>query len=289
MSWKNNMQKVVIAGLGLLGGSMALKLKSNADYFVTAYGRNLERMQIALDGGMVDQISNKPEEVIPDADIIILCTPVDIIPIMLEAFVPFLKEGAVLTDIGSTKDWIGKNVQRVLGVKAGSFLGAHPMAGSEKAGYENADVELFEGKTIVLTPMGNEFPETLKKVQSFWELFTSNILSISPEEHDKVVAMTSHLPHIIAFSMAYHLSGKDEAKDNFFNIYGNGLKDTLRIAASDEQMWSSVINSNRQNIADSIEEFRGIMQILENWIRTGHTTEIVDLIKKAGKLVDQLF
>jgi len=283
------MQNVVIAGLGLLGGSMALKLKSNPGFHVAAYGRNLNRMQIALDMGMVDQISNKPEEVIPDADIIILCTPVDIIPLLLEAFVPFLKEGAVLTDIGSTKDWISKSAHRVLGDKAGCFLGAHPMAGSEKAGYENANPDLFEGKTIVLTPVGNEKPETIEKVRAFWGIFTPKIFSISPEEHDKVVAMTSHLPHIIAFSMAYHLSGKEEAKDNFYNIYGNGLKDTLRIAASDEQMWSSVINSNRQNIADSIEEFRGIMQILENWIRTGHNTEIVDLIKKAGKLVDQLF
>ncbi len=89
--------------------------------------------------------------------------------------------------------------------------------------------------------------------------------------------------------MAYYLSGKEEASENFYNIYGNGLKDTLRIAASDEQMWSSVIQSNRKNIADSIEEFRGIMQILENWIRAGHTDEIVDLIKKAGKLVEKLF
>lgn len=279
---------VLIAGLGLLGGSIGLALKDHPDYTVWALGRNTERLNKALEAGIVSRIATEPEALVPEADIIVLCTPVGTIPRMAESLVHLLKPDACVTDIGSTKGWICQNMVRILGDNKGAFLGAHPMAGSEKTGFEHAKPDLFAGHPIVLTKTGFETDHTLTTIEQFWSTLSTNIYWMDPDSHDTTVAITSHLPHAAAFTMAYYLSSREEARDNFFGIYGKGLLDTLRIAASDAVMWEDIMKTNRVNIADALEEYKDLIGVLENWIRTGKHHEIAALIQKAGTMCRQL-
>jgi len=281
-------QNVLIIGLGLLGGSIALALKQTDGFRISVLGRNKKRLLQAQKSGMIDIFATTPEEIVPDADIIVFCTPVGIIPSIMENILEYIKSDCVITDIGSTKQWICSNMKRVLQKKAGLFLGAHPMAGSEKTGYENASADLFKDRTIVLANTGQENPETVTRIESFWSLLSNRIVWMPPEEHDKIVSMTSHLPHVIAFSMAYYLYEKPQSSEQFSGIYGKGLLDTLRIASSDADVWDNIIKSNRKHIADALEEYQGMLHIVENWIRTGKNEELVDLMKKARIMRDQL-
>jgi len=162
------------------------------------------------------------------------------------------------------------------------------MAGSEKTGCENASPRLFEGAKVVITETGEEDSDAVETVKTLWESTGAVIRVMEPEHHDRLVASTSHLPHAAAFAMAYALEKSPDAGENFFGIYGKGLLDTLRIAASDPVMWEDIIRSNRLNIANALENYRGHLDVLENWIRQGHYEEIVTLMKTAGELRNRL-
>ena len=280
-------ETVLIAGLGLLGGSLALNLKQQG-HIVNALGRNSSRLQKAKELGIVDSVSTDPESIVPEADIIVIGTPVGTIPAITETVAPFLKEKVTITDVGSTKEWVCRNMRRILGNKKNRFVGSHPMAGSEKTGFENAFPTLFEGAKVVITETGEEDPDVVSTIQQLWSGTGATVKIMDPLHHDRLVASTSHLPHAVAFAMAYALDKSPDAEHNFFGIYGNGLLDTLRIAASDPVMWKDIIRSNRLNIANALEDYRGHLDVLENWIRQGHYDEIVNLMKTAGELRNRL-
>ena len=279
---------VLIAGLGLLGGSLALKLKEGQGNRILTLGRNLTRLEQAHDAGLIDAYSTDPEEIVPQADMIVIGTPVGTIPMIGESIQPFLKKNALITDMGSTKEWICKNMERILRRDDVSFVGSHPMAGSEKTGFEHSRPDLFSGATVVITPTESSSEEAVLRISAMWRETGALIRTMTPEHHDKLVARTSHLPHAVAFAMAYALSKSEDAEANFQGIYGRGLLDTLRIAASDPVMWEDIIRTNRLNIADALEDYRGHLDVLENWIRQGRYEEIVALMKTAGELRKRL-
>lgn len=278
----------LICGLGLLGGSLALKLRQNGFQQVTAFGRNPDRLQQALQLNLIDRGYTEIEPAVRSADVIIICTPVGIIPQIAAQMVPYLKPEVFITDIGSTKEWVCKNMQRVLGPMKSRFLGSHPMAGSEKSGFEYANAELFNRATVVITPSGVESEDTVDFFTGFWEDTGAKIQVLDPATHDAITAATSHLPHAAAFAMAYYLSGRPEAGQNFLGIYGKGLLDTLRIAASDPVMWEDIIKTNRKQIADGLAEYRSTLGVLENWIRTGQFDRLVELMQTSGEICAQL-
>lgn len=274
---------VLIAGLGLLGGSLALALKEQG-VRVLALGRNQERLDTAARAGLVDGCATIPEAVAPEADLVVIGTPVGSIPATAEQLLPFLRPGTIITDMGSTKEWVCNNLTRICRGSGIAFVGSHPMAGSEKTGFEHSRADLFRAAVVVLTETPATTPAALETVHALWESVEARVIAMSPEHHDQLVARTSHLPHAVAFAMAYCLSRHEDAADNFAGVYGKGLTDTLRIAASDPVMWEDIIRTNRRNIADALEEYRGYLAVLENWIRQGHYTEIADLIRAAGEL-----
>lgn len=278
----------LICGLGLLGGSLALKLKENGWKDVSALGRNRQRLLSAQKNGVIDHFFTDPEEAARERDLIVLCTPVGIIPNIAAQLAPFLKKDVYITDIGSTKEWICRNMKRVLGKLQNRFIGSHPMAGSEKSGCEYAYTELFQGATVVITPDGTADADIYPFISALWESTGADVKKMDPVSHDRITAATSHLPHASAFALAYYLSSRPEAADNFSGIYGKGLLDTLRIAASDPTMWEDIIKTNRKEIADSLSSYRDTLGILENWIRTGQFDKLVDLMIKSGEICNQL-
>ena len=280
-------KKILIAGLGLLGGSLALNLKEQG-HTLLALGRNRKRLEKAEEAGVIHKVSTEAEEIVPEADIVVIGTPVGTIPAIAESITPFLRPDSVVTDVGSTKEWVCRNMKRILDQKKSRFVGSHPMAGSEKTGFENAFPKLFEKATVVITKTGIEDDDALDTVRGMWESTGAVIRIMDPAHHDRLVASTSHLPHAVAFAMAYALDKSPDAADNFFGIYGKGLLDTLRIAASDPVVWEDIIRSNRLNIANALEDYRGHLDVLENWIRQGHYDEIVSLMKTAGDLRNRL-
>lgn len=256
------MKNVAIIGVGLIGGSLGLALKRRKKYKIIGIGRNLERLRYAKKCGAIDEISVDFGDGVRNADIVVFATPVSTYSKIAEKIKPFLKEDTIIFDVGSTKCEVTNLLTKVLGK---NFVGAHPIAGSEKTGVEYARADLFENSICVLTPT---FQTNKKAVQIVQKLFTdigSKTIQMSPSGHDKTLAITSHLPHITAVSLTLLLS--PQAK----SLIGNGFRDTTRIAAGSPQIWVDICKTNRKNLIDAcgkiIENISTIKDLLqkEDW------------------------
>lgn len=256
------MKKIAIIGVGLIGGSLGLALRRRKKYKIIGIGRNLERLRYAKKCGAIDEISVDFGDGVRNADIVVFATPVSTYSKIAEKVKPFLKEDTIIFDVGSTKCEVTNLLTKVLGK---NFVGAHPIAGSEKTGVEHARADLFEDSICVLTPI---FQTDKKAVQIVQKLFTdigSKTVQISPSGHDKILALTSHLPHITAVSLTLLLS--PQAK----SLIGNGFRDTTRIAVGSPQIWVDICKTNRKNLIDAcgkiIENISTIKDLLqkEDW------------------------
>ncbi len=243
---------VTIVGVGLIGGSLAAAVKSRGiAQSVVGYGRNLERLNDAKNTGLIDVATVDPETA-ADSEWIIFCTPVDKIIPGIETLLPFCKPDTILTDAGSVKATICHQAATIIpdGV---TFIGSHPLAGSEKNGFEHAEADLFAERVCVITPLPDTDRELVSRLKAFWEAVGSNVLTMLPEEHDAGLAETSHLPHIVAAALAAKLS--DENRD----LASTGFADTTRIASGLPELWTSIVTSNADEAIRQIDEYRDVL------------------------------
>lgn len=257
-------RRLAVVGLGLLGGSAAMAARTRGlAREIVAIGRRAERMAPAVTAGVVDHATVDLAAGVRGADLILLATPVATLETLLTEVWRVADADAVLTDVGSTKSAIVATAERLAGSRALAFVGGHPIAGSEQSGYESARPDLFAGATVILTPTDRTDPPAVKRVSEFWEAIGSRVVTLDPEEHDRVVALVSHLPHLVAFALVEAAARVDPAA---LGLAGQGFTDTTRIAASDPQVWQEIFLSNRAALSESLTAFRLALEELERHI-----------------------
>ena len=245
-------KKLVIFGVGLIGGSLALALRQ-ANYCQTIVGcsRNAEHLQTAVDLGVIDSFTTDPQAAVQEADMVLLAVPMGAMRHLLEQIKPALPADAILTDAGSTKGSVVAEVEQVFGKDYSRFVPGHPIAGREKSGVEAAIADLYINKRVILTPLAHTDAQAVAKVEMMWKV-TGAILEQMPFQlHDQVLAATSHLPHILAFSLVDTLLNLPMRED-IFRYAAGGFRDFTRIASSDPVMWRDICLTNKDAILDVI-------------------------------------
>ena len=246
-------------GFGLIGGSIAKGIKRscpNARIF--AYMRTRARLEQARADGIVDRILDGIGESLTECDIVFLCTPVEYNAAYLSQIRPYLKRGAIVTDVGSTKTDIHRTVVR-LGMEE-IFIGGHPMAGSEKTGYENSTDHLLENAYYIITPTGRVGREDTDRIVAVAKAVGSIPIVLNCEEHDRIVAAISHLPHLIASSLVNLVRDRDDREELMKRLAAGGFKDITRIASSSPEMWEQICMSNTENIISMLEAYISSLQ-----------------------------
>ncbi len=251
-------------GLGLIGGSIAKGLKRAwPDVKILAYMRTRSKLEIAVQDGIVDEILDGVGEQLRMCDILFLCTPVEYNASYLREIGSYLKDGAIVTDVGSTKVDIHQTV-RELGMEH-CFVGGHPMAGSEKTGYENATDHLLENAYYIITPTPHSRQEDVEKMIAIAQLIGSLPIVLDYEKHDRIVAAISHLPHIIASSLVNLVRDCDDEEELMKRLAAGGFKDITRIASSSPEMWEQICMTNTGPIREMLNAYiTSLQQILKS-------------------------
>ncbi len=272
-----------IVGLGLIGGSLALAIKSSGvSAAVTGFSRSPSTLDKAVRRGIVDRCCDKFEDGLHELDFLVVATPIGKIAGYLSRLKDSGRGGILVTDVASVKMPVVADASRILG-DAGNFVGSHPLAGSEKRGIDSAREGLFRGRYVVITPDGNSKQENVDRIKSFWKSLGSIPVILAPDEHDRLIALTSHLPHLLAYSVMYSMLGfKDKKK--LVACSGKGLLDTTRIAASDPGLWAEIFRLNRSELLYWVEEFERCFRELKSDLAEGSFDKLEDKLASAQKL-----
>jgi prephenate dehydrogenase len=247
--------KVVIVGVGLIGGSFALGLKAaGAVGTVVGLERSGEALARALQLGIVDQAYATPEQALRGADLVLIAAPVAQTPAILESLLPWLEPHTIVTDAGSTKSDVVASARAVLGESIARFVPGHPIAGRESNGPDAAIPDLYRGKKAVLTPLPENPQAAIDKVASAWRACGAIIHVLTPGEHDKVFAAVSHLPHLLAYALVDDIANKAHA-DLLFQYAASGFRDFTRIAGSSPEMWRDISLANRDALLGELDAY----------------------------------
>ena len=274
---------IYIAGLGLIGASMALGIKrDHPDYEILGYNRSQAPRDIALDRGMIDRATDDFASFAPLADIIILTLPIQQTLTFIEKLASLdLKEGVIISDAGSTKSTIVSTAEKCFADKSVRFVGAHPMAGSHKTGAASADVNLFENAYYIFTPSSLTTPDTLEEMKELLSGLHARFIEIDAEEHDRVTSQISHFPHILASGLMEQTASYAEEHEMARRFAAGGFRDMTRIAESEPGMWTSILLSNRETIIERIEDFKGRLDEIEQAISKGDENQIWNFFNQA--------
>ncbi len=280
------MKTLCIVGLGMIGGSLAAGLKqAGYEGKITALVRSPASGERGLELGYIDEFSTNAADLVPTADIVMLAVPMLSMHSQLVAIKPYLKADTVVTDAGSVKTPFITDAKSVLGSLARVVPG-HPIAGREKTGVDAADPVLYQGRRVLLTPSEETEDDAIESVRSLWVLTGANVETLEPEQHDRVLAATSHLPHVLAFALVDTLATQQEAEE-IFRYAAGGFRDFSRIASSDAVMWRDVCLSNRDAILDSMDRLDVHLKKLRTSIANGDGQAIEETFKRAKKARDE--
>ena len=246
--------QLTILAPGLLGGSVARAARARgAAQRIKLWARRPEARLALRIQPWCDAVADTLAEAVREATLIVIAAPVDKIVPLVAQIAPALRRGAIVTDVGSVKGEIARLGQVALTPVGAHFVGAHPMAGSEKTGWEHGTEELFTRRTCFVTPLAETDPTALETVVAFWRELGSEVVTVSPDQHDEIVAHISHLPQVIASSLCAFLATKNSAWRNYA---GGGLRDTTRIAGSDPHLWRSILEQNRDEVLRALRQFQ---------------------------------
>ena len=277
-------ETVAIVGVGLIGGSlgMAARRKGIARR-VIGIGRTEQKLMRAKILGAIDDYSIDIEQGAADADLLVLCTPVRLVAPTLARMAGSLKDGAIITDAGSTKREIVEECEAV--TPAGRFfVGGHPMAGSEQTGVNAARADLFVGATYVLTPGSGTDLTALGRMTEFAGALGARVEILSPEEHDEAVAVISHLPHVIASALMQIAEGSHRQNGKTFGLAAGSFRDLTRIADSSPELWRDICLTNSKPLINSIGELQGILMNLKSALMTGDEQAVQSFFEQARQI-----
>jgi prephenate dehydrogenase len=274
--------RVSILGVGLLGGSIGLALRSKVSSCrVAGYGHRRTTLERALEIGAIDERYDSAAEAVRGADLIVVCTPVGVLREMLTQIAPALAGGAVVTDVGSTKRSVVETGERILPPGA-HFIGSHPMAGSEKRGVEFARTDLFENATCILTPTQRTDQTALGEVETFWRLLGMRTTRLTPDQHDQLLAEVSHLPHAVAAALIAMQA------DDALPLAGKGFLDATRIAGGDGGLWRDILVDNADNVRAAVARLRGELDRLLGMLDVAKARELEAWLNAAASRRDAL-
>ena len=277
--------QAAIIGIGLIGSSLArvLRRKGLADK-ITGAARSEKNRQTAVALGVVDEAFETPSDAVKNADIVFVCTPVGSIAETVGGIVSALKKGAIVTDVGSVKTEIVRQVAPYL-TDSFSFVAGHPVAGTEKSGPENGFAELFEGRWCILTPDAGTDAKAVAAVREVWEQAGMKVEEMSPERHDKVMALMSHLPHLIAYTIVGTAADLEtETREDVLKYAAGGFRDFTRIAGSDPVMWRDIFLNNTGAVLDCLQRFSEDLTVLQKAIRQKDGAVLQDWFARTRKI-----
>jgi prephenate dehydrogenase len=278
------LEQLTILAPGLLGGSVARAAHARGlAQRVVVWARRPEARLKLREQPWCDHVADTPEAAVRDASLVVVASPVDKIVPLIEQIAANLPAGAVVSDVGSVKGEIARHGTKAVG-RHGHFVGAHPMAGSEKTGWEHGTPELFERRTCFVTPLAQTDPTALNTVVTFWRNAGAEVVTVDPDQHDEIVAHISHLPQVIATSLCSFLSQKNPAWRNYA---GGGLRDTTRIAASDAQIWRSILEQNRDEVLRAIQQFEDELHGFKAALANRDYVEVVARLERGKAYRDQ--
>jgi len=276
--------KITIIGVGLIGGSLALALKErNLAKAVFGYGRDQTRLEEAQKSNVIDAFSTNIKEAIDEANIIVIATPVGTFKDILHQIEPLISSNVIITDVGSTKSDIVNIVNDVLRDNSSCFIPAHPIAGKERSGFEVSDSKLYDGKKVIITPQETNSPESIDVIDQMWKNVGADVDFMSAESHDNLLGMTSHLPHMLAFSLVNYLVDQNPNA----SIYaGGGFKDFSRIASGDAIMWRDICLQNKNQIMNHLKGYQSTLDDLLEAINDEDSEKLGQLFTTAKKTRD---
>lgn len=264
--------KVVIIGVGLIGGSLGLVLKQkHLATTVVGVGRRIENLELAVKLGAIDHYESKAQEAVKDADLVILATPVDTYPAHLKEWGGSLPLQAIVSDVGSVKGHLVEEAEQLLPQHV-RFVGAHPIAGKETSGVAYATTDLFQGARCLITPTKRTAPEALEGICEMWRAVGSVVSTLDPFDHDYILGAVSHLPHVAAFALMEALAELQQTLGDTSKLLaysGGGLRDTTRIAASSPEMWRDICLANQDNLVNMIDVYIQQLEQFKKYVETG--------------------
>lgn len=268
---------MAILGPGLIGGSIALALRrSCAAERLRIAGFNAVEIEQARELKLAGVVTNDPVVAVAGASLVVLCTPPDAMPALARQIAPHLAASTIVTDVGSVKRWIVAELTPIFGAH---YVGAHPMAGSERGGLAAARADLFDGAICFLTPGAS--PVHNARVAAFWRSLGCSVAESTPEAHDEIVARVSHLPHLVAAALL--TSGAKHVGDAL-KFSGPGLRDTTRLAAGPPELWTGILGHNRDAVALALADLRRELERVEAFLAAGSADELREFLERAAQL-----
>src|SRR6266853_5555880 len=261
--------KLVIVGVGLIGGSFALALKgAGAAGRAIGVGRGAGNIRRALELGIIDAAGAFDRATFEDADLVLLAVPVGQMQTVMRSIAPLVGVRTIVTDAGSTKQGVVELARRELKGSLSRFVPGHPIAGTEKSGAEAAFAELYRGRKVVLTPLRDNDPGAIALVRSAWESCGANVLEMKPKEHDAVLATVSHLPHLLAYALVDQVA-RDKDAERLFSFAAGGFRDFTRIASSHPEMWRDICLANREALLVELNRYGAGLDKLRTALKRG--------------------
>lgn len=286
-------RRITIWGVGLIGGSLGLALKKNGFQGQrVGLGRNIGRLEKARQYDAVDVVTTEVAEGIRGSDLVVLCTPVELVPVLVQHIVEVVdaQQPMVLTDAGSTKSVLVQTIEAQLreqGSETISFVGGHPMAGSHETGVDAARAALFENATCILTPTENTHPDSLQRVKDLWEFVGAVPHLLSPETHDLLIGAASHLPHLIASLLANTVANVKMEHHKALDFTATGFRDSTRIAAGSPDLWTGIFTQNKDVLLSLIDDTVDNLIEFKTLLQTDDLAEIERVLLEAQAIVEK--
>ena len=272
-------QQLGLIGCGLMGGSFALALKrAGLVGRVVGYSKSPSTTERARRLGAIDVAAESALLAVAGSDIVLIAVPVAATETTFKAIRHGVDPGVLLMDVGSTKRDVVDAARRVLRERIVSFVPAHPIAGKEVSGVDNADAGLYAGRQVILTPLAQSAPALVQKATDVWAAVGAQVLKMTPDNHDAAFAAVSHLPHLLAFAYFSAVVNQPAGRD-FLSLAGPGFRDFTRIAASSPQVWRDILVANREEVLKQSRRFRQALDALEHVIREGNAEALEGLIR----------
>ena len=277
MRWK----KITLVGVGLLGGSLGMALrKRRLAQSVVGFVRRAASVRECEALGAVHLATRDLPQAVEGAELIVLCTPIAQMRPLVEQMLPALRPGAIVTDVGSVKGSVVRDLEPLVAKAGAHYVGSHPMAGAERMGVAAARADLFTGAVCVVTPTPQSHPVAVRKVDLLWRAIGSRVLRLTPEAHDDLVSRSSHLPHIVAAQLANLILGPAHPKEQGM-LCANGFRDTTRIASSSPEMWRDIALANRHNLSRALATFTAGLQDFRRALKNGDARAVTRFFEQA--------
>ncbi|MGE4545040.1 MAG: prephenate dehydrogenase [Pedobacter sp.] len=280
--------KLAVVGVGLIGGSFALALKeAGLVGEIVGIGRGRANLETAREKGIIDAFTHSLSEGVAGADVVFLSTPVQTLSKVASEVLPHMKPGSILTDGGSVKADVIAAIEPMLPADV-HFVPGHPVAGTEQSGAAAAFATLYQGRRCILTPTSRTSPDALAKIKHLWQAAGSEVVVMTPEKHDRILAAISHLPHMVAYALVDAVGNCSDENENILNYSAGGFRDFTRIASSDPTMWRDIALSNRTALLEVIENFEKSLAEVKQDIAAGNGEGLYEFFLRSKQRRDAI-